>query len=378
VLLFLLAFQSQDAIKRIVDLVREEGGAGVRALLSAPARWKQFAPMTEMSAGFLLAAAFLPATFFMWLISDHFKAGSVFEWHPGWVQDDGEMAAPFFRLGPYGFGSHLPFIVGWPLQKFWNGAIAPFFQFWLPNFGILIPLILILFGSAAWRLWKSGANSRDRFSAETVFLSAAFTIFVLGFFIKMAPWGWDNLKVMVWAYFIVLPFLWARVIARWPIPVRAAICVLLFGSGFVSFFGGLAAGRPGFGFANRAELDAVGVTVRRMPVEARFAAYPIYNHPLLLQGRKVALGYPGHLWTQGFEDYGKAEQLLRQLMQGAPNWTELVRVFRVRYIFWGREEKKNYPASARPWERSAAVVGIGPWGAIYDLEQPPRAAPPGQ
>jgi hypothetical protein len=114
-----------------------------------------------------------------------------------------------------------------------------------------------------------------------------------------------------------------------------------------------------------------------MPVEARFAAYPIYNHPLLLQGRKVALGYPGHLWTQGFEDYGKAEQLLRQLMQGVANWTELARLFRVRYIFWGRQEKTNYPASTRPWERSAAQVAIGPWGAIYDLEQP-RPTPAGK
>jgi hypothetical protein len=96
-----------------------------------------------------------------------------------------------------------------------------------------------------------------------------------------------------------------------------------------------------------------------------------------LQGRKVTLGYPGHLWTQGFEDYGKAEQLLRQLMLGGTNWTDLVRLFHVRYIFWGREEQKNYPASTRPWERSAAVVATGPWGTIYDLEQA-RATPAGK
>jgi hypothetical protein len=292
------------------------------------------------------------------------------------VQDDGEMAAPFFRIGPSDFGSHLPIVVGWPLQKIWNGLVAPFFQFWLPNFGLLIPLILMLLGLCGWRLWKSGPYSREKVGLEAVFLSAGVTIFVLTFFIKMAPWGWDNLKVMVWAYFIVLPFLWTDLIARWTLPVRAPICILLFGSGFVSLFGGLAAGKPqGYGFVNRAELDGVGVAVRRLPVEARFAAYPTYNHPLLLQGRKVALGYTGHLWSQGFLDYGKAEQSLRQLMQGAPNWADLARQFHVRYIFWGREEKTNYVPSTCPWERSAALIATGPWGAIYDLEQPAAAQP---
>jgi len=374
VLLCLLAFQLVGPIKRIVDLVRGEGGAGVRSVISQPSRWKNFFPIADTGAAVLLAAAFLPATFFMWLITDHFRAGSVFEWHPGWVQDDGEMARPFLRLGPVNFGSAVP-VLGWLLRKTWNGIVAPFFQFWLPNFGILIPLVVMLVGICAWRLRKSEPRRSQELDPGEVFASAAVTIFVLGYFVKMAPWGWDNLKVMVWAYFIILPFLWTHLIARWALPIRAAICILLFGSGFVSLFGGLTAGRPGYGFVNRAELDGVGAAVRRLPVEARFAAYPTYNHPLLLQGRKVALGYTGHLWTQGFEDYGKAEQLLRQLMQGAPNWVDLAGLFGVRYIFWGREEKTNYAASARPWERSAALVATGPWGAIYDLEQPPVAQP---
>jgi hypothetical protein len=374
VLLCLGAFQLVAPITRVVDLVREEGGAGVRPVVSEPGRWKRFFPIGEIGAAVLLGAAFVPATFFMWLITDHFRAGSVFEWHPGWVQDDGEMAAPFFRLGPTDFGSSVP-VVGWLLRKTWNGLVAPLFQFWLTNFGILVPLVLMLLGIYAWRLWKSEPRRSRELDPTEVFLSAAVIIFALGYFVKMAPWGWDNLKVMVWAYFIVLPFLWKDLIARWMLPMRVAICVLLFWSGFVSLFGGLADGRPGYGFVNRAELDGVGGAVRRLPVEARFAAYPTYNHPLLLQGRKVALGYTGHLWTQGFEDYGKAEQSLRQLMQGVTNWADLAHSFHVRYIFWGREEKTNYIASTRPWERSAAVVATGPWGSIYDLEQPPVAPP---
>ena len=87
--------------------------------------------------------------------------------------------------------------------------------------------------------------------------------------------------------------------------------------------------------------------MRKLPVEARFAAYPTYNHPLLLQGRKVVLGYPGHLWTQGF-DYADPMRRLEKLMKGAPDWREQARYLRARYLFWGREEKTNYAASTRP------------------------------
>ena len=79
------------------------------------------------------------------------------------------------------------------------------------------------------------------------------------------------------------------------------------------------------------------------------------------------LGYPGHLWSQGFADYTAVNNLLNQLMRGAENWRELARTLRVRYIFWGREETSNYAASKRPWEATATVVASGPWGTIYDL-----------
>jgi hypothetical protein len=110
-------------------------------------------------------------------------------------------------------------------------------------------------------------------------------------------------------------------------------------------------------------------------VEARFAAYPTYNHPLLLQGRDVVLGYPGHLWTEGFK-YGRTFQQLSRLMQGSQNWREIARRLHVRYIFWGPDEIINYSESKRPWEKTALLIASGGWGAIYDAEKrrPPSMA----
>jgi hypothetical protein len=324
------------------------------------------APIRRHAAAMLIAA-FIPATFFVWLTTDQFHAASVLKWHPGWAQDSTEFAAPFFRLGPKDFGSSTSF--GLLLQKTWNGVIAPLFQFWLPNFGLWVPLALGLVGLCGWRIWKGKWRWGDRPPADIAFVLAAVVIFAFGYFVQTAPWEWDNLKLMAWGYFLILPFLWSDIIGRWAFPERAATCLLLFGSGFVTLLGGLSAGHPGFGLIERARLDHIGTALRPVPVEARFATYPTYNHPVLLQGRKVVLGYPGHLWTEGF-DYGKANDQLTALMNGAANWRDAAKALGVRYIFWGQDEKTNYQSSSRPWEGTAFLVASGDWGAIYDLAKP--------
>lgn len=300
----------------------------------------------------LVGCAVIPATFFVFLITDHFHAGTVMQFHLGWAQrgeGSGEFAMPFFR-------------------------------FWFYNFGILVPLVLTLVGILGYRVWQEGFRWGRKLPEEVAFVFGAAVIFVFTFCLKTAPWIWDNLKILIWAYFIVLPYLWRDLIMQWERPIRWAVCFALFASGFVSLFGGLAAGKGGFGFIGRGEVDAVSAATQPLPIEARFAAWPTYNHPLLLSGRKVVMGYPGHLWTQGFDDYGKTNELLTKLMQGGAGWQDLAHKLHVRYMFWGREEKANYAASARPWEKTADLVTSGTWGAIYDLEKPaaPGQTPPKQ
>ncbi len=283
----------------------------------------------------LAGCAFLPATFFVWLITDHFHAGSVFQWQPGWTQNVGEFARPFF-------------------------------QFWFVNFGFFLPLaiavVVVVVRDESEQLRSRGFQ----LSTDAIFLAAAVLIFIITCLVKTAPWEWDNTKILIWAYFITLPILWNRLIRPLPMSVRAATCLVIFFSGFVSLIGGLAAGRGGFAFADRVELDWVASATRSLPVEARFAAFPTYNHPLLLNGRKVVCGYAGHLWTQGI-DYIAIEQRLTSLMLGQGDWMQTARDLRVRYLFWGKEESVNYAASSRPWEGKLRLIARGNWGAIYDF-----------
>jgi hypothetical protein len=379
----------------------------------------------------LVALAFVPATFFVWLITDHFHAGSVLQWNPGWVQNNGDFARPLAAF------SQQPAAVIPPVPGFF-ATVKHFFQFWIINFGITLPLIIALVALLVLRTWKqkdepapvkirliaclgaialalaafascyayfslgyslfvilalippvafaiiipffASVAQRDwrqtiPISAPVAFVIPAVTLFLFSCFVKTAPWEWDNIKLIIWAYLIALPFVWSELVARWRFPIRAVLCLLLFGSGFVTLFGGLAAGKGGFGLADRTELDAVGIAVKQISPEARFAAFPTFNHPLLLQGRKLVMGYPGHVWTQGF-NYGDDFNKLATLMNGAANWKETADFFKARYLFWGREEIKNYPQSTRPWEKESKVVASGPWGTIYDLKSPREPAPP--
>jgi hypothetical protein len=279
----------------------------------------------------LVGSALLPAIFFVGLVTGHFQAGSVVAWDPG-----------LFRR---------------------NEFAGPFLFFWFNNFGLWIPIAVFLIGLCVWQTWNWKGDLPENLS----FLLPALAIFLIAVFVKLAAWEWDNTKILIWAYFLVLPFLWTDLIAKWTLPVRAGVCFLLFGSGVVTLFGGLGIGLPGYVFANRGELYYVRRGVRNVPIEARFAAFPIYNHPLLLDGRKVALGYPGHVWTQGF-DYDVPNAKLRELMLGAGDWRKTARSLNVRYLFWGREEKINYATSTRPWERTTRLVHSDNWGAVYDLE----------
>jgi len=292
-------------------------------------------PASRLSLLKLVGAAVPPAVFFVWLTTDHMRAGSILGWHFGWTQTVGD-----FKM--------------------------EFFLFWLFNFGAFLPLAIALVWIVARQERERPRANKLELSIDAAYLATAVLIFLLAICVKTAPWEWDNIKLLIWAYFITLPILWRRLLIRWPITARAGTCLILFFSGFVSLIGGLAVNKDGYEFANRSEIDFVAAAVRRLPVEARFAGFPTYNHPLLLNGRKMVCGYAGHLWTQGINSTD-VENKLHNLMLGQGDWKKAARELQVRYLFWGKLEKANYITSTRPWERQLPLVAQGGWGSIYDF-----------
>jgi hypothetical protein len=280
----------------------------------------------------LAGAALVPASALVFLVTGMFKSASVVGLHPGWMQDG-----------------------------------QNFFLFWFSNFGVL-PVLVGALCFVLVRQW------RGLWPAALVF--PAIGIFLLCCVVKFAPWEWDNTKLMIWSYLAILPALWTHLISRWPQALRACTCVLLFFSGCISLLGGLNAPDHGYSIATRSELDGVASAIRRIPVAERFAGYPTYNHPLLLLGRPMALGYSGHVWSHGL-DFVQPRIRVDALLYGKPEWRRCAQELAVRFVFWGREEREHYLNSTQPWRSEATLVAAGEWGEIYDLLTPavPSAAP---
>ena len=288
-----------------------------------------------------VGAALVPASGLVLLVTGMLGGASVLGFKAGWMWAD----EPFVTWCGEVFGQ--------------PQRLSAALFFWPLNFGVL-PIFVVLLGVTICR------GKRLVGPAEIVF--PAVGAFLLCCFVKFAPWEWDNTKIMVWSYLAVLPFLWTHLIARWPEWARVLGCGALFFSGFVSTLGGINSAHRGYTIASREELDLVGAAVRGLPVTERFAGAPTFNHPLLLCGRKMALGYLGHVSSHGLA-WEQPAARLQALMMGEADWREHARALGVRYIFWGRCEHEDYPGSKEPWRETAACVALGDWGEVYDLEE---------
>ena len=263
----------------------------------------------------------IPATWLVHLVTAGFTAPGALRFAPGWMQGD-------------------------------QG-----FRFWLWNFGILLPLAV----AGAVAVFRRGGGDRT----TRVFYGTGLATLGFCFLFLLAPWAWDNTKLILWGYLALAPFLWTNLISRWPAWVRAVACVLLFASGALALVGGLDA-RHGYKFADRAELADVRVMLRAVPVNARLATAPSYEHPALVLGQPVVLGHDGHLFSQGL-DYGPVQRELDTLMSGAAGWRDAARRLQVHYLFWGKREANRWPQSKQPWQECATLVAASGDNKLYLL-----------
>lgn len=287
--------------------------------------------VTEKRARVVLAkfvlAAVVPATACVALVSGMFTANSKVRWEPGWVWGDTKWAESFPKWGLLG------------------ETVLP----WLWNFGVMLPLVVVL----AVMLYRK----KDKEGRCFVWPAAA--IFLLCCLFSFAPWAWDNMKLMMWCWLVIAPYLWSRLIVKQTPAAVYALCLALFFSGAVSLAGGLSR-RDGYEIAKRSELAAWRHATKEIPAEARFAVVPHYNHPLILLGRKVACGYEGHLWSHGLPFREKLD-LLNLSFDGMAEWEYTAPKLEVD---WVAVRNRDIPDVVAPGEAPAPHE----MGALYDLK----------
>ena len=218
--------------------------------------------------------------------------------------------------------------VGWD-----HGQENPVY-FWFKNTGVFIPLLLTAV------LLKDGSYIVPR---RVLIFYLPFTLcFIVPNFLKMAPWIWDNIKVLYYWWLASAPLV-ALLLARlWQQGrIRRIIAALLFV--LVTLAGALDVAGIAMRSIKYQVFDADGLRFAEL-VKAQTSPRslivhaPVHNTPVFLTGRRSLMGYPGHIWTHGLE-FVQREGEIRRIYLGAPDAEQLIRKYGIEYLVVGPQER---------------------------------------
>ncbi|MGA9995227.1 MAG: hypothetical protein WBP93_07435, partial [Pyrinomonadaceae bacterium] len=236
----------------------------------------------------------------------------------------------------------------------WDKGQENVVWFWLKNTGVFVPLLLL---AITWR----GENYLVPKKLLLYYLPFLFCFIVPNVF-RMAPWIWDNIKVLYYWWVASAPLV-ALAIARmwergtWLRPLSVALFVLLTLAGAIDVWG-LASGSNEFGEFDRDGVAFAGVIEQQTQPRSTIVHAPIHNDPVFLTGRRSLMGYPGHIWTHGLS-YSERESEIRRIYAGAADAESLLKKYAVEYVVISQLEKNVMPVNERFFERFQKVGEVG-------------------
>jgi hypothetical protein len=236
--------------------------------------------------------------------------------------------------------------------------------FWLKNTGVFIPLILV----AIFWLGKNRLVSR-----RLLLFYLPFTVcFIVPNLVKMAPWVWDNIKVLFYWWLASAPIV-ALLLARlWhQRGLRRILAVVLFGC--VTLAGSVDVATIVFRSAKYQVFDRPGIQFAEIiktvtEPRSRIVHAPVHNHPVFLSGRRSLMGYPGHIWTHGLE-YRQREDEVRRVYAGGPDASGLLMKYDIKYAVVGPHERNAANVNDQFFSRFTKVGEAGGY-RLYKIAQP--------
>ncbi|HEV8140897.1 MAG TPA: hypothetical protein VGP81_14070, partial [Pyrinomonadaceae bacterium] len=296
---------------------------------------------------FFIAAIIVGGPQILW--STHksaIKTQSFIAWQFGWDSDQQEM------FGSKPVGSQ-PIETVPPFSK-WFQRLPYVAWFWFKNTGLFIPLLAIAL------VWKPDNYLVPR---RLLLFYLPFTLaFFVPNFVKLAPWVWDNIKMLFYWWIVSAPIvalllarLWEQHVGQKVLAASLLVMMTLAGTlDIVPLL--LQQGHYG-------EFDRNGVAFAesikdKTPSTATILHAPIHNTPVYLTGRKSVMGYPGHIWTHGLE-YGPREQEIKQIYAGSSVAAALLAKYRVDYVVIGPHEFSTENPNVAFFSAYPEVANVG-------------------
>lgn len=245
----------------------------------------------------------------------------------------------------------------------WDRGTENPFWFWFKNTGLFIPLILV----AVLVRGKDYLVNRR----VLLFYLPFILCFVVPNFLKMAPWIWDNIKVLFYWWLASSPLV-ALLLARlWKSgPVRRTMAIVLFAcltlAGALDV-AGIALRSVKYGIFDKAGLQFAELVKQKTPPRALIVHAPVHNEPVFLTGRKSLMGYPGHIWTHGLE-FVKRESDIKRLYAGGPDAERILSSYDIDYAVVGPLERLVLPVNDQFFSRYEKVGDVGGY-QLYKIKR---------
>jgi len=224
--------------------------------------------------------------------------------------------------------------VGWD-----HGQENPIW-FWFLNTGFFIPLILV-----AVLMRGEGYLVPKRL----LLFYLPFTLcFIVPNLVKMAPWIWDNIKVLYYWWLASAPIvalllarLWHQGRTRRLLGVVLFVCVTLAGALDVV---GISLRSIKYQVFDAAGLGFAELVKAQTAPRALIVHAPVHNTPVFLSGRRSLMGYPGHIWTHGLQ-FVQREGEIKRIYLGSPDAEQLIKKYGIEYLVLGPQERLIGPVN---------------------------------
>jgi hypothetical protein len=248
--------------------------------------------------------------------------------------------------------------VAW--QPGWDHGAHNVVWFWFVNTGLFVPLLVVAL------LWRRGAFKLP--SRLLKFYAPFIFCFIVPNLIRVAPWIWDNIKVLFLWYVASAPIValllarwWQqRSLLRWLAPAVLATVLMA---------GALDVLRVVSEASEYREFDASGIAAASLissqsAPRAIVLHAPTYNSPVFLTGRRSLLGYPGWMWSRGL-DYSQRATDIARIYSGGPEAEALLRKYSVDYVLVGPLEFASFKVNEQFWSKYKRVSQAGAY-SLYE------------
>ena len=237
--------------------------------------------------------------------------------------------------------------------------------FWFKNTGLFIPLTI------AAILWRK--KNEPLVSRRLLVSFLPFTIcFIIPNVLKLAPWIWDNIKVLFYWWLASAPLV-ALLLARFwrqgglkrAIALALVICVTLAGALDVA---GIVLRSNRYDVFNADGIKFAELIKQQTAPRAIIIHAPIHNHPVFLTGRRSLMGYPGHVFSHGLQ-FAEREAEIKRVYAGAPDAAEILRKYGVAYVVVSPLERDIMNINEQFFSKFQLVGEVGGY-RLYKITQP--------